>query len=255
MDFIYEWHLSWDRVVVRPDDLRAVHRQLRAEVDAAVEGEGGEYFIWQDSSRASGQDTVDDLIVELRARHRTMHSIEMKVSRTNEELPLLKVLSLPRRQPERPEGGYAEMSRAPVSTRLEVNRSSPAIVLEVLAPGPMFGSSIVEAITPQLDLTKRKILSSAAVGIAGLTLGSAAPDVLFAFDLISPGLALPLVFALGSGGFVGGVRAMEWLFPPLELLPNEHSRTRWQRTIRIGGGVLGTLAGITGIVGFFLALG
>jgi hypothetical protein len=256
MESLYYWHGEWDRVVIRPDDLRAFEHRLSASVGSAHEGEEQwRLFPWQDRFQAAGAGSVESQIVELRGRYKTMVSLELLVARTPEEMTLAEVKVAPRREPTLGRKNVSEASSPPISATLILSRSHPGATYEVLSIGRLAGGSVFAFVMPHLDAVRRKAPQPETVGVSALLTGAGLPDALLALDLIGPALALPLVFILGAGLLYASVRFMEWAFPPLELLPDEHTKTRWQKTLTAVTGVVGTVAAITGIVSFILVLG
>jgi hypothetical protein len=258
MDPLYERQKSWERVVIRPDDLRTFQRRLSMSVDRALPNQQKwELFSWQDRFQAAGPGSVENQILEVQARHRTMISLEMRIARTPADMTLAEVLSAPRQPPVPPpsKGPYSEANEPPISTHLRIGNSLPGLTLEVLTVGRLSVGSMVSAVTPSIDSTVRKAPQRETIGIAALAIGCAIPDVLLAVGALTPAATLPLVLAVGSICYFGAIRAMEWLFPPMELLPDEHSKTRWQKTVRLGASIGGVIAAITGILGFALTVG
>ena len=92
----------------------------------------------------------------------------------------------------------------------------PGAQLQVWSRERISDQNVLSFVTPHIEKTVRKAPQPEPVGITAVLLGAAAPDVLLAFDLISPALALLLVFILGCGFYFSTIRAMGWLFPPLE---------------------------------------
>ena len=261
MEPLYYWHRTWDRVLIRPEDLRAIEHRLAASVGQAREGEKPwNLYPWQDRFQAAGAGSVENQIVELRGRHRTMIALNMLIARTPDEMTLKEVMDAPRRKPVAPKRTEWEGEGLPLAVELNLEKAHPGgkrpgARLEVWARGRMSGGSILSFVTPHLEKTVRKAPQPEPVGLGALLIGCAVPDALLALGLIGPAPTLILVLVLGAGLYYGAVRAMEWLFPPLELLPDEHSRTRWQKAWRAVSGVSAAIAGVIGILGFALALG
>lgn len=241
--------------MIRPDDLRAFQHQLSGSIGTAHgEEEGWEFWSWQDRFTAAGTGSVEDQIIQIRARHPTMLSLDLQIARTPSDVTLADVKAAPRRKPERSTKSFSEASAAPIAAHLALAKTHPALTLEVLSLGRLSGGSVVSMITPHIEKTVCKAPQPKLFGLLGLLIGASTSAGLLAFDLISPTLALILIFVLGVGCLFGGIRAGEWLFPSLELLPDAHSKTRWQKTVRLVTSIGGLLVGITGIAGFILAL-
>lgn len=218
-------------------------------------------YPWQDQFQAAGAGSVESQIVELRARHKTMLALNMLIARTPGQMNLKEVMDAPRKAPV-PPGRRSEWEGDALPKAVELNLEKPhptgkrpGATLEVWASGRLSGGAILSAVRPHIEKTVRKAPRPERVGIGALLFSCAIPDLLLALSLISPHLALLLVFVLGAGSYFGAIRAMEWLFPPLELLPDEHAKSRWQKTWRGIRGASAAVVGIVGIAGFVLALG
>jgi hypothetical protein len=168
---------------------------------------------------------------------------------------LAEVKAAPRREPgSRPKNSY-EVSAPPIMGQLTLSREHPGATFELISASGLAGGSAFSFIRPHLDSAHRKAPQPRTIGITGLVLGVGIPVVLLVLGLISPVLALPLALLLGPASLFGGKRFMEWAFPPLELLPDEHTKTRWQKSLTAVTSVVGSIAAITGIVSFILVLG
>ncbi len=253
METVFHWQRTWNRVVVRPDDLRAFQHRIVASIDEAVEGTRWEMFSWESSLSAAGRGDVEDLILEVRARHRSMLSLDIRIARTTEGMTLFDLLNLPCHQPEIPVPG-SEQSGPPVCVTLNVSSGNPGAAIEVLAPGPLYGDSIVSSLEPQIERVSRRAPSSEAIGFTVMAAGCLVPDLLLARGVIGPELALPLVLICGGGGVLAAIRLMDWLFPPMELLPTDHALSRWQRAWRLLGTLGGVVVGATSIAALIVSL-
>lgn len=262
MEPLFYWRKQWDRVLIRPDDLRAIDHRLSASIGQAHgEQQVWKTFPWQDRFQAAGAGSVDAQVVELRARHKTMLALNMLIARFPGGVNMKEVMDAPRKSPI-PPGRQSEWEGDAVPKAVELNLEKPHLtgkhpgaMLEVWASGRLSGGAIVSSVTPHIEKTVRRAPQPEPVGIAAALFACAVPDLLLAVDLISPALALLLVFVLGAGSYFGALRAMEWLFPPLELLPDEHTNSRWQKTWGVIRGASAALVGVLGIAAFVLALG
>ncbi|HWM63602.1 MAG TPA: hypothetical protein VNP96_06385 [Solirubrobacterales bacterium] len=261
MEPFFYWREEWDRLLIRPEDLRAIEHRLSAGIGEALPGQKPwKLLTWHDRFQSAGVGSVEFQVVELRARYRTMISLGMVIARTPEDVTLKAVMDAPKRDPMRPNRTTYETDAPPKAVELNLETGPPwgkrpGAQLQVWSRERISGQNVLSFVTPHIEQTVRKAPQPEPVGIAAALLGAAAPDVLLAFDLISPALALLLVFILGCGFYFSTIRAMGWLFPPLEFLPDEHTLSRWQKTWRVFKGVSAAVVGLVGIAGFVLALG
>lgn len=225
-------------------------------VDRAYEGQKKwEMFQWQDRLEGAGAGSVETLILELQARHRTMVSLQMTIARTPPGVNLFEVRQAPRKEPQPPSGRvYMEGSEPPISAVLLLQRESPGAQLEVLSIGRLAGRSVVSGIKPHLDNCSRQTVSARLAAVVAGATATLIPDLFLVFGLIGWAVGVLSILVVGAGTTFATGRLIEWAFPPLEFLPNSTARTRWQKAQRAVTALASLVVGTAGILGLILTL-
>lgn len=150
--------------------------------------------------------------MELRARYRTMIALTMLIARTPEDVNLKEVMDAPKREPIRAKSTTYESDAPPKAVELNLERGTPwgkqpGARLQVWSRERISGQNVLSFVTPHIEKTIRRAPQPEPVALGALLLGSATPDALLVMDLISPALALLLVFLLGASFYFGAIRA------------------------------------------------
>jgi hypothetical protein len=212
-------------------------------------------LFWQEQMSSQGALDADSMTLEVEARGPALRSLEMKVARTHGDITLFEFLELPRKLRE---PGYRIQPKPPASRSIAllatIRARQPALVLEALTEPPLLGDLTLSKLNPQIDRLSRRAPSSESLGLVVLCIGCLASDGLLAAGMIGPGLALVSIFTVGGGGRLLAIRVMDWLFPALELLPDDRAATRWQRTKRIASTVGAILVGVASVLALAVTL-
>ena len=260
---LYCRQLHWPRLLIRPATLRAIHQCLSTSIGTPRSGErrleGGGWIdrnvaVSDDGSGPDSVSMVERQIAEMAARHGSMKALWITLGRAPEKMPVPEILRSPRMSP-KPRAtckNGSDRNAGPVYVKLTLERVVPCCTLEVLSFQQDDGRAVVSFLKPHLDAVARRGPAPRTATLASLVAAGAVLGMLFAVGAVPLSLTLALTVGCGTLCAWGVPKLVRWLFPALELLPTDYSRTRWQRAASLLGKSTGIAAGLVSIAAFVL---